>query len=102
MVSKLWKIFVMALFEAKGKLQHILAGISSRIGSVAHLACIPEDSDQSGRTLCFLSLLLLISLVLMSPDRIIEAFSSQRPETGMLEKAQELVKLVRRLIPSLA
>lgn len=55
-----------------------------------------NETADSARVFYLLSAVLLIALVLLSPDKILQAVVPSE----MSEKAQDIWKLIRRLVPS--
>jgi len=62
---------------------------------------LEDESTESNRFFSLLSLMLLISLLFLSPDKIQQALTPTEMSTGIFEKAQEIAKIIRKLIPSL-
>jgi len=79
------------------KLRQIHAKISPQINSISGVTNFEDESNESKKAFYLLSLMLLISLVFLSPDKVLQALSPTQVDNGILEKAQEIVKLIRKL-----
>lgn len=58
-----------------------------------------DEGTQSARVFYLVSLMLLISLILMSPDKILQIFAPTQLDSEMLGKAQDIMKVLRKIIP---
>lgn len=83
------------------KLRQIRARISPQISFISGVIDLEDESNESKKTFYLLSLMLLISLIFLSPDKVLQAFSPTQVDIGILEKAQEMAKLIRKLMSSL-
>ena len=62
---------------------------------------LEDESDESKKAFYLFSLMLLVSLIFLSPDKIPQAFTPPQTDIGVLEKAQEAAKIIKRLMPNL-
>jgi len=82
-------------------MQQIMVKICSQIKCIATIMKLDDESTESKRGFYLLSLMLLISLVLLSPDRILQTLSPQHANTEILEKMEDVVKIIKRLVSNL-
>jgi hypothetical protein len=96
-VFNLEKVVEGALSKAWLKLQQIRIRLSTQFSFIAGLVNFEDESTESKRTFYLLSFMLLISLVFLSPDKVLQTFSPTQADNGILEKAQEIAKMIRKL-----
>jgi len=95
------RVFKVKLSELGSKLQQAAFRISSQVRCVASIINLEDTSNESNKTFYLLSLLLLISFIFLSPDKVSQTFSQEHAETGILEKMQKITKIIKRLIYNL-
>jgi hypothetical protein len=88
---------VKAFFHAKIKLQSCLDMISSRINASVFPDIQETAESSSTRLLCLLNLIFLVSLVLLSPDRLTQVLSSARPSWMAFDWIQDVAKTLAKL-----
>jgi len=93
------RIFKRTLSKIWPKLQQSAIEIFAQVKGIAALLNLENESVESKKAFYFLSLMLLISLIFLSPDKILQTFTPTHAETGILEKAQEVTKLIRKIMP---
>lgn len=59
------------------------------------------ESVEPQRTFYLLSLMLLISLIFLSPDKILQVLAPVQAESEILERTHEMAKILKRLVPGL-
>lgn len=91
------RIFQEAISKVWLKLQQIRVRTSTQFSFVAGLMNFEDESNDSKITFYFLSLMLLISLILLSPDKLLQAFSPTQVDNGIVEKMQEMARIIKRL-----
>lgn len=62
---------------------------------------LEDESNESNKTFYLLSLMLLISLIFLSPDKVPQTFSQGHAEAEILEKMQDITKIIRKLMSNL-
>ena len=77
------------------------ARISTQINFISGVINLEDESNESKKAFYFLSLMLLISLVFLSPDKVLQAFSPTQVDNGILEKTQEITRIIRKLTSNL-
>jgi len=92
------RIFKETMSKVKSKLQLWLIEISSQVKSIAEIINPEDESNESNKAFYLLSLTLFISIILLAPDKIPQIFTFTQAETGIFEKAQEIIK---KLVPNL-
>jgi len=97
-VHGLEEILKEALPNVKSKLQLCVMEISSRINNIVAITNLEGKSNESKKAFYLLSLMLLVSMIFLAPDKIPQTFAPAQAETGILEKAQEMIK---KLVPNL-
>jgi hypothetical protein len=97
-VLNLGKIFEDALSTAWFKLQQIRIKVFSEIKSFIAVVNLEDESNESQKTLYLFSLMLLISVVFLSPDRLGQALSPIQMENGLFERIEETARIVKRLV----
>jgi hypothetical protein len=90
---------VKAIFNAKIKLQSCLDMISSRINASVFPDIQETAEDSSTNLLCLLNLIFLVSLVLLSPDRLSQVLSSARPSWLAFDWIQDVVEALGKMVP---
>jgi len=98
-VSELIDSFTKAASGFVLKLRHL----TSRVQNPANkLVCIidTEDSEEESRLIfCLLNLCLSVSLVVLSPDKAIQALSSAQPAYPVIRWFQDAIEVLRKLMP---
>lgn len=98
-VSKLIDLFTKAVSRFVLKLRHL----TSRVQDLGNrLACVTdtEDSEEQSRLIfCLLNLCFFVSLVVLAPDKAIQAFSSAEPAYPVISWFQDAIEVLRKLIP---
>jgi len=89
------------LSRVSSKLQRTIIEISSHVKRVAKVVNLEDESTESKKVFYLFSLMVLISLILLSPDKIPQAITPSQTDNGILEKAQEIVKIIKKLMPNL-
>ena len=92
MVTKLQRILKEILSKIRIRLQHGFLEVTTQVKSVVTASNLDDESTESNRTFYLISLMLLISLVFLAPDKIPQAFSTAPANSGVLDKIQEIVK----------
>jgi len=100
-VFNLERVVEEALSKVWFKLQQIRVRISTQFSFIAGLMNLEDESNESNKTFYLLSLMLLISLIFLSPDKVPQTFSQGHAETGILEKMQDVTKIIRKLMSNL-
>jgi len=100
-VLGLERIFKETLSKVRCKFQQCIIEISSHVKSIVAITSLKEESTVSNRAFYLLTLMLLVSLIFLAPDRILQTLPSTPADTGVLEKAQEITKIIKKLIPNL-
>jgi hypothetical protein len=100
-VFHLERAFKEKLSKVGFKLQQANIKIFAQAKSLATIINFEDESDESQKTFYLLSLILLISLIFLSPDKVPQTFSQGHPETGILEKMQEVTKIFKKLMSNL-
>jgi len=90
------------LSKVKSKLQQIVIRISSQVKFVAAIMNLEDESAESKKVFYLFSLMLLVSLIFLSPDKILQTFTPPPTDIGILEKAQEITKIIKKLIPNIS
>lgn len=90
---------VKVIFHAKIKLQSCLDMISSRINASVFPDIQETAESSSTRLLCLLNLIFLVSLVLLSPDRLTQVLSSARPSWLAFDWIQDAVEALGKMVP---
>jgi len=94
-------MFKEALSKVRLKFQQYFNEFSSQITSIAVIANSEDESNESKKVFYFLSLILLISVILFSPDKIPQTFVPQQAEAGLSEKVHEIIRIIKRLMPNI-
>jgi hypothetical protein len=80
--------------QACSKLRQILFEICSQIREITSTAELEDESTGSRKVFYIISLILLIYIIFLSPDKIPQMVT--QTSAGIVEKAQEIIK---KLIP---
>jgi len=86
------RLFKETLPKAKSKLLLWSIRISTQIKSITGAANSDDESTESSKAFYLLSLMLIVSLLFFAPDKIPQTFTLTQAQTGIFEKAQEIVK----------
>ena len=57
------------------------------------------EANESARVLYLVSLTFFISLILLSPDKILQTLESGQVSAEMFGKAHDVIRLFRRIVP---
>ena len=77
------------------------ARISPHIRFISGVMNLEDGPNESKKAFYLLSLMLLISLIFLSPDKVLQAFSPTQVDNGILEKTQEITRIIRKLTSNL-
>jgi len=88
-----------AVSYAESKLLSLIREISRLLGTAA-FAATPEGADsKSDRIFWFLNLVLFVSLILLSPDKVTQVLATARSGCTISDGFQDVVDLLRKLAP---
>jgi len=57
-----------------------------------------DETVESAKILYLLSIVFLVSLAFLSPDKMSQLFAPSQPGFGIIEKVQDTAKVIRKLI----
>jgi len=98
-VFSLEKIVKGTLFKIKFKLQQSIFEISSWVKSLQAITNLEDESTEPQRAFYLFSLMLLMFLIFLSPDKIAQVFSFTQGDVGIWERPQEITKIIKKLLP---
>lgn len=75
--------------------------VSSRLKSLLTVFDLERESNESQKAFYFLSFMLIISLVVLSPDKIPQMLNSAATEGGSLDLLKEAAQIARRIISNI-
>lgn len=87
------------ILRVRFRSQQQLARLLHRLKNFSEAINTEDETTQSTRVLYLVSLMLLISLILLSPDKILQILAPTQLDSDVLGKAQDIMKLVRKMIP---
>jgi len=90
------------LSNVRSRLQQIVIRISSQVKFVAAVINLEDESIESKKVFYIFSVMLLVSLIVLSPDKILQTFTPPPTDVGILEKAEEITKIIKKLIPNIS
>jgi len=99
LVFGLTDILEKVMFGVVSKLQQLPAQVSCHFESLVRAVNVEDETTQSTRVLYLLSLILVISLILLSPDKIPQILAHVQGDSELLGKAQEIARVFRKLVP---
>lgn len=88
-----------AMLEIESKFQKLFTSLSYRFENLIGMMNDESETAQSPRVFYLISLVLLISLIFLSPDRILQVLPPFELNSGLLEKIQDMVRLLRKFTP---
>jgi len=97
-VPLLKAIFKIWFSNARDKFHQLVLEITSRVSSITGITNLTDESDES-RKVFYFSLMFLVFVIFLSPDKILQMLASMNSETGMFERMQEIVRLLRKFVP---
>jgi len=100
-VPTLEAIFRKWFSKARDKFHQVIFEITSRVRSVTETTSLTGESDESRKVFYLFSLVFLVSVIFLSPDKIPQMLASVNSETGMFEKMQEMARLLRKFVPGI-
>jgi len=89
------------LTNAKSRLEKGVFEISSRVKSVTSLIIVENECAETTKAFYILTILLLTSLIFLSPDKIPQMFAPFQTDTEIIERLQGVIKLVKKLMPNI-
>ena len=98
-VSELIDSFTKAVSGFVLKFRHLTSGVRNLAN---RLVCVTdtEDSEEESRLIfCLLNLCFFLSLVVLSPDKAIQALSSAEPAYPIIRWFQDAIEVLRKLMP---
>jgi hypothetical protein len=81
------------------KFRHLTSGVQNLANK---LVCVTdtEDSEEESRLIfCLLNLCFFVSLVVLSPDKAIQALSSAEQAYPVINWFQDAIEVLRKLMP---
>lgn len=90
---------VKAVFSARVKVRDYIDAISRRIGASILSDSQEGTDDNSARFFCFVNIVFLVSVILLSPDKVAEVLPSARPSWLASGWFQEVAETLRKLTP---
>jgi len=97
LVLDLERIFKETLSKVRSKLQLWWIEISPQVKNIVAITNSEEESTELNKAFYLLSLMLFVSLIFLAPDKIPQTLTFTQAETGIFEKAQEIIK---KLVPN--
>jgi hypothetical protein len=99
-----WRFCLVWLFrkvavETEFKLQQMLCESLRRIKALFGSLNAEDEDTESMTALYIVSFMLLASLVFLSPDKLPQVIMPPNMGSGIVEKALDAAKLIRRLVP---
>jgi len=94
-------IFKRWFSNARDRFHQIVFEITSRVRSVTEITDLTGESGESRKVFYLFSLMFLVSVIFLSPDKILQIITSMNSETGMFEKMQDIARLLRKLVPGI-
>jgi len=91
------RIFKETLSKVRFKLQQSAIEVSSKIKGLAPIMNLEAESTESKKAFYIISLMLLISLIFLSPDKILQTFTPTQADIGIFEKAQAITKVIKKI-----
>lgn len=88
-----------AIFSVASKSQRLLAQVSCHFETLVRAVNVEDETMQSTRVFYLLSLIFVISLILLSPDKIPQILTHAQADSELLGKAQDIAKVFRKLVP---
>jgi len=92
LVFRLGRVFQNVVLGVKCKLQLWFLEFYSQVKSIVAVANLEDESTELSKTFYLISFLLFVSLFFLAPDKIPQAFTLTQANSGILEKAQEIIK----------
>lgn len=80
-------------------LRQMLAEGVNKLEALVGVPNAEDDAADSTTALYFVSFMLLILLVFLSPDKIPQVLAPTQIDSGMLGKVHDVMRLFRKLIP---
>ena len=99
MVFLVVAIIEKVMFGFESRCQQLFAWIHCCLGSFIGATDAEDDTPQSARAFCVISLMLLFSMVFLSPDKIPQIVGPTQIDFEILEKVQCVLRAVRKLMP---
>jgi hypothetical protein len=98
-VSKLTDSFTKTVSGFVLKFRHLTNGIQDLANKLVR-ATDTEDSEKESKLIFYLlNLCLYVSLVVLSPDKAIQALSSAQPAYPIISWFQDAIEVLRKLMP---
>jgi hypothetical protein len=86
-------------FSVESRVQQLFAWIQCHFESFIGATSAEDETTQSTRVFCLVSLMLFFLLILLSPDKIPQVLAPAQIDSEILGKAQCVVRALRRLMP---
>ncbi len=98
-VSKLIDLFTKAVSRFVLKLRQLTSGIQNLANRLACVTDIEGSEEKSSLIFYLLNLCFFVSLIVLSPDKAIQALSSAEPACPVISWFQDATEVLRKLIP---
>ncbi len=87
------------MFRFGSRFQQLYTQIRCRLESFIGATDAEDETQQSARAFCLISLMLFFSLVFLSPDKIPQILAPVQLDFEILGKVQCVLRAVRKLMP---
>ena len=98
-VSELIDLFTKAVSGFVLKFRQLTSGIQDLANRLACVTDIEGSEEESSLIFCLLNLCFFVSLVVLSPDKAIQALSSAEPAYPIIRWFQDAIEVLRKLMP---
>ena len=98
-VSELRDFLVKAVSGFVLKFRHLTSGVQDLANRFVCVADTEDSEEESRLIFCVLNVCLFVSLIVLSPDRAVQALSSAQPAYPVVRWFQDAVEVLRKLMP---
>ena len=98
-VSELRDFLVKAVSGFVLKFRHLTSGVQDLANRFVCVADTEDSEEESRLIFCVLNVCLFVSLIVLSPDRAVQALSSAHPAYPVVRWFQDAVEVLRKLMP---
>ena len=98
-VSELMDFFLKAVSGFVLRFRHLTSGVQDFANRLVGVTDAEDSEEDSRLMFCVLNVCLFVSLVVLCPDRAVQALSSAEPAYPVVRWVQDAVEVLRKLMP---
>jgi hypothetical protein len=87
-----------AITDLEFKARHCIRELAYLCNNFVRVTSADDTATESARSFYLVNLMLLVFLILLSPDKIPQMLGSNRPDFAIFDRIEEILTLLKRAI----